>query len=156
ATGGGGGATGGGSGGGAPDAGAVQGGDTCALAPDVSAGGSFPGQSTQSATDDYGPSGPGCPTGGAASGRDVAYRLQPANTTTYTVRVTPLPSTPSFDPMLYAVTTCGTSGCLAGTVLNGPGQAEEITLTVNAGQVVYVVVDGELASRGDFDLLITP
>jgi hypothetical protein len=69
--------------------------------------------------------------------------------------VTPLASTPSFDPMLYAVSTCGGTGCLAGTVLNGPGQAEEITFSVDAGQTAWVVVDGELASRGAFDLQVT-
>ena len=81
--------------------------------------------------------------------------LQPTVATSYTVRVTPLASSPSFDPMLYAVSTCGGTGCLAGTVLNGPGQPEAITLTVGAGQVAYVVVDGELASRGAFDLEVT-
>jgi hypothetical protein len=155
AGGGSGGGIGGGSGGGVGGGGSsLQGGDTCAQAPDVSAGGTFAGQSTETAVDDYAPSGSGCPTGGAASGRDVAYLLQPAVATSYTVRVTPLASSPSFDPMLYAVSTCGGVGCLAGTVLNGPGQPEEIALTVGAGQTAYVIVDGELASRGAFELQV--
>ena len=48
---------------------------------------------------------------------------------------------------------CDSAGqCVAGTIFNGVGEPEEVTFTVNAGQTVYVVVDGELASRGDFEL----
>ena len=122
----------------------------------MTAGGTFPGQSTQTATDDYAPSGSGCPSGGAASGRDVVYLVQPSVGTTFRVRVTPLASSPSFDPMLYAWSSCGAASCLAGTVLNGPGEPEEILFTVAAGASAYIVVDGELASRGAFDLEVTP
>lgn len=130
--------------------------DTCELARDVTAGGAFPGQSTRApATDDYAPMGAGCPSGGAASGRDVAYVVRPAAATTYRVRATPSAATPAYDPMLYAVRTCGAPGCVAGTVLNGPGQPEEITFAVDAAETVFIVVDGELASSGDFDLTVT-
>lgn len=142
---------------GSPDAGSLEnGGDTCELARDVTAGGTFLGQSTRApATDTYGPMGAGCPSGGAASGRDVAYLVRPTLATSYRVRVVPSAATPTYDPMLYAVRTCGGAGCVAGTVLNGPGAAEEITFAVVADETVYIVVDGELASSGDFDLTVT-
>ncbi len=124
------------------------------MAPDVTAGGTFTGTTdATSIADDYGPSaGNGCSSGGSASGRDVAYALHPTVTTTYTVTVTPLNGT--FDPMLYVQTTCGANACLAGTVLNGPGQAESVTFTVQAGVTAYVIVDGELVSKGPFTLLV--
>lgn len=156
----GGGVAGGSAGGGAADAGAIalNGADTCSgSAPDVTAGGTFLG-STFLATDDYSVSGMGCPSGGAASGRDVAYLLAPSVTRAYRVRVTPLErplgdgGVIRFDPMLYVQPVCGAGLCVAGTIFNGVGEPEEVTFTVNAGQTVYVVVDGELASRGDFEL----
>ena len=155
-------ATGGGSAGGTPvlDGGvlALNGADQCgASAPDVTAGGSFLG-STFMATDDYSVAGSGCPSGGTASGRDVAYLVAPAVTRTYRVVVTPLDrvlpdgGVVRFDPMLYVQVACGAGACLAGTILNGVGQPEDVTFTVMAGQTAYIVVDGELASRGDFQL----
>jgi hypothetical protein len=152
ATGGGGGATGGG-GGSTGDAGvALNGGDQCANAPDVTTGGVFVGTTTGQ-TDDYGPSaGNGCASGGLASGRDVAYLLNPAAETAYTVTVRPLNTT--FDPMLYVQAACGANQCVTGTVLNGPGQQESVTFTVPAGQSVYVIVDGENVSNGPFELTV--
>ena len=129
----------------------MNGGDTCAAALDATTGGTFPG-TTDTATDDYGPSGTGCPAGGSASGRDVAYRLSPSVTTNYTVTVTPMSS--SFDPMLYVQQTCGGTGCVTGTVLNGAGQPESLTFTVQGGATVYLVVDGELVSKGPFTLVV--
>ena len=155
ATGGGGGAIGGGGGatGGGGGTSALNGGDTCAMAPDVTAGGVFTGTTdTSGVVDDYGPSAGTCPAGGSASGRDVAYALSPATTTSYTVTVTPLNAT--FDPLLYAQLACGTNTCLAGTTLNGPGQPESITFSVPGGQTAYVIVDGELVSKGPFEILI--
>lgn len=149
-----GGSTDGGSGGFGGAGGTANGGDVCASALDVTGGGTFTG-STMNATDDYAPSGAGCPTGGAASGRDVTYVVKPTSGKMYTVKVTPLAATPSFDPMLYAVSTCGGTGCLAGTVLNGAGEPEQITFSAGAGQTVFVVVDGELASRGQFEMVVT-
>jgi hypothetical protein len=158
AAGGSGGSVGGGS---AQDAGVVtlNGSELCdGTAPDVTNGGRFLG-TTMMAADDYSVSGAGCPSGGVASGRDVAYLLSPPSMRTYRVKVTPLPladgGTSRFDPMLYVQAACGAGACLAGTVFNGPGDPEEVTFTLAAGQSAYVVVDGELASRGDFELEVS-
>ena len=153
---GGGGGTAGGGGGSAMDGGmALNGGDTCATAPDVTAGGVFIGTTDLTGiVDDYGPSVGTCPAGGSASGRDVAYALSPIVRTSYTVTVTPLNGT--FDPLLYAQLACGTNTCLAGTTLNGPGQPESITFSVPAGQTAFVIVDGELVSKGPFQISIAP
>lgn len=140
--------------GGGAGGGGVMGGDTCDAAPDVTVGGVFPGQSTLAATDDYSPSGPGCPSGGMASGRDVVYRVAPASTTNYRVRVVPSEATPAFDPMLYVWASCGALNCMAGTVLNGPGQVEQVEFSVEGGASALIVVDGELVSKGDFELTV--
>ena len=138
----------------------LAGGETCALAPDVTAGGRFSG-TTNGFADDYSVSGPGCPAGGAASGRDVAYRLSPAVARVYTVRVTPVPATLAdggsnrFDPMLVVQRACGQSGCVTGTILNGPGDPEAVTISVSAGDTVYVIVDGERGTRGEFELEVS-
>lgn len=152
--GGGGSASGGGGGTSALDGGSLNGGDTCATAPDVTEGGLFTGSTTQDAgaNDDYGPAVGTCPGGGAASGRDVAYAITATTTTSYTVTVTPLIGT--FDPLLYAQLACGTDTCVAGTTLNGPGQPETITFSAPAGQTVYVIVDGENVTRGPFEISI--
>ncbi len=140
---------------------ALNGADLCdGTAPDVTAGGRFLG-STFTSTDDYSVSGAGCPSGGAASGRDVAYLLAPPSARTYRVKVTPLDHVLAdggvvrFDPMLYVQPACGSGMCVAGTVFNGVGDPEEVTFSLSAGQSVYVVVDGELASRGDFELEVS-
>jgi len=137
---------------------ALNGADQCgASAPDVTAGGMFLG-STFMATDDYSVAGSGCPSMGAASGRDVAYLVSPTMTRQYRVRVTPLDrvlpdgGVVRFDPMLYVQVACGAGACLAGTILNGVGDPEDVTFTLTAGQTAFIVVDGELASRGDFQL----
>lgn len=151
--------TGGGAGGGSATGGgggtALNGGNTCAMAPDVTAGGTFTGTTDDAAiSDDYGPSaGNGCASGGLASGRDVAYALSPASTTTYTVVVTPNNGT--FDPMLYVQSTCGANACIDGTVLNGPGQPESLTFMVTGGTTAFVIVDGENVSKGPFTITIT-
>lgn len=146
-------------GGAAPDGGvvALAGGDTCDVAPDITAGGRFAG-TTNGFADDYSVAGAGCPAGGAASGRDVAYRLTAPAARTYTVRVTPVPATLAdggpnrFDPMLLVQRACGQSGCVAGTVLNGPGDPESVTFSLATGETVFVIVDGENVSRGEFEL----
>lgn len=136
------------------DAAAIAGGDTCAMATDVTAGGTFANQTTVGAADDYGPPlGGGCPSGGAASGNDVVYSVAPSTTTTYEVTV--VPDGAGFDPMLYAVSACDFSnGCIAGTVLNGAGQQEQITFSAPGGQTTYIVVDGEVVSSGGFTLTV--
>ena len=135
------------------DAGGVtHGGDTCGVAFDVTAGATLVGESTFDAVDNYSPPiGMGCPSGGAASGRDRVYVVAPSTSTTYRVTVTPAAD---FDPMLYLFTVCDfSSGCIDGTVLNGVGVPESLTFTATAGSI-YIVVDGELASRGSYDLSV--
>jgi hypothetical protein len=134
--------------GGMSDAG-PNGGDTCAMALDVTAGGTFTG-TTDGAGDDYSISGDGCPAGGAASGPDVAYLVRPTADTTYRVTVTPIDT--ELDPMLLALLDCEGSACEEGTILNGPGQQEQITIDVAADETMYVVVDGEVFTSGAFTL----
>ncbi|MDX2015698.1 MAG: hypothetical protein SFW67_36225 [Myxococcaceae bacterium] len=139
---------------------ALAGGDTCGLAPDVTAGGRFSG-TTNGFVDDYSITGTGCPAGGLASGRDVAYRITSPAARTYTVRVTPVPATLSdggtnrFDPMLIVQRTCGPGACVAGTVLNGPGDPESLTFSIAANETMYVIVDGENVTRGEFELEVS-
>jgi hypothetical protein len=139
---------------------ALAGGDTCDVAPDITAGGRFAG-TTNGFADDYSVSGAGCPAGGAASGRDVAYRITPPTQRQYTVRVTPVPATlpdggaNRFDPMLLVQRACGSGACVAGTVLNGPGDPESVTFSIGAGETMYVIVDGENVSRGEFELEVS-
>lgn len=131
----------------------LTGGETCALAFDVTAGGTFVG-TTEGADDDYSPSGSGCPFA-RFSGGDVTYFVRPTAPTTY--RVTVVPTNATYDPLLYAVTTCGGSGCVAGTVFNGPGVMEQITFDVDADETVFIVVDGELSAgsaEGPFELTV--
>ena len=120
------------------------------MAVDVTTGGSFPGQSTVGQTDDYSsdPTAENCPSG-LASGPDVVYVVSPASETTYEFSVTPADS--AFDPFIYLRSDCSQDACLDGTVLNGAGEQESLTYTVGAGETVFVIVDGELASSGDFD-----
>lgn len=124
---------------------------TCQAPVDISAGGTFAGQSTVGATDKLSPpSGNGCPAGGLNSGPDIIYVVSPPSDTLYEITVTP--GNGSFDPMLYAMTSCDfDTGCSAGTILNGPGSSEQITFTAGS-QDVYVVVDGESNSSGPFTM----
>lgn len=132
--------------------GSIRGGSTCAEALDVTAGVHLTGESTVGATDDYAPSGRTCPRG-AVSGPDRTYVVRPTVATMYRVVVTP--STAAFDPMLYAMRVCG-GGCVAGTVFNGAGEPEEIEFSVEAGEVVYIIVDGELGTAGSYTLEVLP
>lgn len=133
----------------------LNGGDTCAMAPDVTAGGTYLG-TTVGAQDYYGlglQTNAGCPTGGPASGSDVTYLLNPIATTQYSVTVTPLNQ--QFDPLLYVqAAACGAGGCLAGTTLNGAGEPESVTFTVPGGTSAYIIVDGELGTSGSFEISI--
>jgi hypothetical protein len=133
------------------DAGAEPSGETCATAIDVTAGGTFT-DTTVGAGDDYSAAGAGCPTGGLASGPDRAYFVRPSAPTSY--RVTVMPTSATFDPMLVAVTDCAAPGCVAGTRLNGPGVMEQITFDVAADQTVFVVVDGENFSSCPYTLTV--
>ena len=133
----------------------LNGGDTCAMAPDVTAGGTYLG-TTVGAQDYYGlglQTNAGCPSGGAASGSDVTYLLNPLSTTQYSVTVTPLNQ--QYDPLLYVqASACGAGGCLGGTTLNGVGQPESVTFTVPGGTSAYIIVDGELGTSGSFEISI--
>jgi hypothetical protein len=93
----------------------------------------------------------GCPQG-RASGPERFYRVQASAAGALNVRVTP---EGRFDPLLYVLDACGALTCLAGTALNGPGVFEQVTLNVTAGQVFYVVVDGELGSSGGYSLEVS-
>ncbi len=125
-------------------------GESCADAIDVSAGGLFEDQSNAGAQNDYNATGDNCPYD--SSEGDRVYLLHAATETDYQVTVTPVGS--SFDPMIYVMTDCSSQDCLAGTVFNGPGEAETIDFTVAAGQSVYLVVDGETWTEGNFSLLV--
>jgi len=133
------------------DPGPVVGADTCAMARDVTGGGTFPDQTTLGLTDDYEASASenGCPNG-RISGPDAAYVVTPMMTTRYRVTVTPEDG--SFDPLLYARTACTDVVCLAGTVFSGPGDPENIEFEVAGGQSAFIIVDGEILSSGRYTL----
>lgn len=126
-------------------------GETCDVAIDVTAGGTFDGQTTVGLEDDYDASATAdnCPAG-SASGADIVYVVTPNSETTYTFTVEPQDA--SFDPFIYLRDDCAIATCLDGTVLNGPGTRESLEYTVSAGQTVYVIVDGELVTEGPFSL----
>jgi hypothetical protein len=125
-------------------------GDTCATAIDVTSGGIFATETTTDATDDYDASlGDGeCPNG-QFSGKDKVYALSPTVPTSYEVSVDPVGN---FDPFIYTRDDCSQAACLDGTVFNGPGGPESLTVDVAAGETVFVIVDGELGSEGDYSL----
>jgi hypothetical protein len=127
-------------------------GETCDDAIDATAGGVFTGDTRRPVRNDYDARGPGCPRG--VGGGDLVYRLSPASTMRYRVRVEPL--MPAWDPSLYVMSDCATQTCVAGTVLNRVGEPEELECTVMGGTTAYVVVDGELVSSGPFRLTVTP
>ncbi len=127
-------------------------GDTCATAIDVTSGGSFDTETTTDANDNYSASATdeNCPSG-RFSGKDKVYVLSPATTTTYEVTVTPVDD---FDPFIYTRDDCSQPACIDGTVLNGPGDPESLTFDVQGGETVFVIVDGELGSEGDYSLSV--
>ena len=131
-----------------PDAPDPRPGDTCADAVDVSGGADFDAETTIGANDDYeaGLGDDGCPSG-AASGPDRAYRITSPEARIYNVRVVP---EGSFDPMIYVRRDCDRGECVDGTVLRGPGESETLSFSVLAGETVYVIVDGELFSEGNY------
>jgi hypothetical protein len=134
------------------DASAPPTGETCEEAFDATAGGVFMGDTRRPVRNDYDATGPGCPRG--VGGGDLVYRLSPTSTLRYRVRVEPM--SPTWDPSLYVLSNCVTQVCLAGTVLNGRGEPEQLEVTVTGGTTVFVVVDGEVVSSGPYTLTITP
>jgi hypothetical protein len=129
-------------------------GDTCEVAIDVTAGGTFADQTTVGFSNDYDASATAdnCPAG-SASGADIVYVVSPSAETTYTFTVEPQGST--YDPFIYLKSDCSADACLDGTVLNGPGVQESLEYTVAGGETVYVIVDGELVTEGAFDLTVS-
>ncbi|MFP4599980.1 MAG: hypothetical protein ACLFVJ_17110 [Persicimonas sp.] len=127
-------------------------GDTCETAIDVTSGGSFDTETTTDATDDYSASASdeNCPSG-QFSGKDKVYAVSPTTTTTYEVSVVPVDD---FDPFIYTRDDCSQPACIDGTVLNGPGDPESLTFDVQGGETVFVIVDGELGSEGDYSLSV--
>ena len=133
------------------DAGSVDSGlMSCAIAT-IPFTGPIPGM-TIGETDDYDPpEGDGCPFA-RFSGPDRVYAFVASEGAgDYRVTVTPVSE---WDPFLYVLDACDATDCVDGTRLNGPGEADSVTLTLEADQVVYVVVDTEVASDpGAFMLL---
>lgn len=128
-------------------------GDVCAEAIDVTAGGAFFGN-TNDATDDYDAElgGENCPSG-AASGPDMVYALSPTEDREFHIEVAPAGQ---FDPFLYVKADCAADACIAGTVLNGPGEDENLDVLVPGGSTYYIIVDGELGDAGGFTLAVAP
>lgn len=95
---------------------------------------------TIDATDDFDPPDhASCPFG-RFTGPDRVYALVASlGAGTYEVIATPIQE--NFDLMLYVLATCDAEECLAGTRLNGPGEAERVQVALEADQVVYVVID---------------
>lgn len=132
------------------------GGETCAMALDVTAGGTWDNQSTLRANDDYdsGLGNDGCPVG-RITGKDLVYSVTPTLLTRYKVTVTPAAG---YNPMIYVKQDCAADACVDGTVLNGPGQPESLSFEALPNQTYYIIVDGQFGavgdSDGDFTLLV--
>lgn len=128
--------------------------DTCPMAADVTQGITLAGLTTVGAADDYNAQGTGCPSG-RVTGGDVVFYVAPVVATRYQITVTP--TNARYNPMIYVKSDCMANACLDGTVLNGPGVVERLTLEVPAGQRSYIIIDGDLRSgdaQGSFDLEI--
>ncbi len=92
---------------------------------------------TSTQTNDFNSvSGGGCGDLGAAS-NDQAFTLTAGKTGDYVVTLTP-----QFDAALYVQGTCGDTASCQGSDDQLPPQAETLTLTLTAGEVVTIVVDG--------------
>ncbi len=137
-----------------PEPNPVSGGNTCADAVDVTAGGVLAAQTTTGYTDNYDAGGgTGC-NAARFSGNDRAYVVAPAVATQYKVTVTP---TGNYNPMLYARTDCAAKTCVAGTQFNGKGVFETISFTAQPGAPVFIIVDGDITSgvsHGNFELKV--
>ena len=124
--------------------------ETCDLATDVSAGGTFQG-TTIGAGDDY--SAHGC-IFASITGPDLVYSFRSEVAATFRFTVTPAGQ---FDPILYVLDACPPVGdCLDGTMLFGPGQPDTLDFDAAAGTTYYLVVDGALGDSGVFSLEVSP
>jgi hypothetical protein len=116
--------------------------DTCASPQAVTLGAAVMGSTVGAANDFALGSSPAYPIAcGRAfnDGRDVAFVFTPVTTGTFTATVTPAGV---FDPSLLQLSgSCSAAQCVRGADVAGPGAAEAITFSGNAGQPVYFVVD---------------
>lgn len=130
----------------APDMPAPDG-ETCDAAIDATNGLSLTGQTTVGFDDDYDSpiAANNCPSG-TITGPDVVYSVSPTQATIYDITVTPMGN---FDVMLYVREDCTMDACIDGTVLNGPGTAENLEINVPAGATYYIIVDGEFTVGAD-------
>ncbi|MCK6549686.1 pre-peptidase C-terminal domain-containing protein [Myxococcota bacterium] len=121
--------------------------DVCAGAIDVTAGGSFSGD-TRSATANYSPGSGGC-TRFAENSRDVAYRATLAAGERLQATLTA-----SWDAALYVVTDCGdpVNTCVAG---QDDGNPEVVDFTSATGGSYFIIVDGYGSAAGTYGLDVT-
>lgn len=127
-------------------------GDTCEDAIDVTEGGVWTGESTIDMTDQYDPSMNDC-SGTNFSDNDRVYVVAPQEDRDYEIRVEPVTS--DFDAMIYVRHDCSAEECVAATRLNGAGEPETLTFEATGGIDNYIIVDGEIGSTGNFDLMVT-
>lgn len=124
--------------------------DTCNGAIDVTAGGTFSGDTTN-ASNDYSPlaSGFGGCTGYTANSNDVVYRvvLQPGERLQASLDA-------SWDASLYMITDCGNP---AGTCAAGQdnGNPEQIDYTAQTLSGFFLIVDGYGSARGAYTLSVS-
>ncbi len=129
-------------------------GETCGDAIEVTAGGTWTGQTTIGTTDNYDPKkGSGCPFISGSSG-DRVYVVTPSVNTKYKFTVTP---EGNFNPIIFSRTDCAATACVAGTRLEGAGMPEVVTFNALAGQSIFTIVDGDFTAgsvRGNFKLTV--
>ncbi len=139
-------------------------GDSCAGAEVLAGPGSLPNRTTLGYARDYDP-GQSC-AGVDLPGRDRVWAIAVPDRKSLTVTVTP-PPTSSWDPAVYLVAAPASSctaapACLAGSDVNGGGQAESVswTNTQGAAATVFIVVDTWLdrdpGETFQLDTAITP
>lgn len=130
---------------------AASGGDTCATAIAVPAGGGVFSSTTQGLANDLDP-GPSC-TGYPAAGPDRVYRVD-LGAGDVVEAVATFEST--LDGALYAVTGCTPIAGCGGSDLGLAGQPEGLRLVADAAGPRYVVVDAERAgASGTHELRVT-
>jgi hypothetical protein len=87
---------------------------------------------------------------------DVAYELIVMASGVYTITVTP---TARWDVALIVLADCaaGSSSCLVASDGDGEGETESVTLALNAGTPVSLIVDGWHADEsGPFTIIALP
>ena len=97
--------------------------------------------------------------GKGATSNDALYLFTPETTGTYTFTLSDLGGDPEgLDAVLYLVDGCpalATSACLGAQDILEKNGTEEITVALEAGLELFVVVDGHSSSEGNFELVIT-